>query len=61
MTIRIEVRGDIEKAIRRLKKQMQQDGTLRETRQRRYHEKPSVRRKRKQAEARRRKRRQLRH
>ena len=60
MTIRIEVRGDIEKAIRRMKKQMQQDGTLRETRQRRYHEKPSVRRKRKQAEARRRKRRQLR-
>ncbi len=56
MAISVEVRGDIEKAIRILKKQMQKDGLMRELRARRYYEKPSVKMKRKRIEASRRRR-----
>ncbi len=55
MSITVEVRGDIEKAIRILKKKIQRDGLQRELRQRRYYEKPSVKKKRKSIEAARRK------
>ncbi|HFQ81841.1 MAG TPA: 30S ribosomal protein S21 [Desulfobacterales bacterium] len=51
--IQVEVRGDIEIAIRQLKKKIQLDGIKRELKQREYYEKPSVKRRRKQAEARR--------
>lgn len=56
MSIIVEVRGDIEKAIRILKKKMQLDGLQRELRSRRYYEKPSVKKKRKRLEATRRRR-----
>ncbi len=56
MAISVEVRGDIEKAIRILKKQMQKEGLQRELRSRRYYEKPSVKKKRKRLEASRRRR-----
>ncbi|MFW8602159.1 30S ribosomal protein S21 [Desulfobacterota bacterium M19] len=51
--MQVEVRGDIEIAIRQLKKKIQLDGIKRELKQREYYEKPSVKRRRKQAEARR--------
>lgn len=51
MAISVEVRGDIEKAIRLLKKQVQREGLQRELRSRRYYEKPSVKKKRKRLEA----------
>ncbi|MDY7030825.1 MAG: 30S ribosomal protein S21 [Thermodesulfobacteriota bacterium] len=50
----VEVRGDIEKAIKVLKKKMQTEGIQKELKHRRYYEKPSVRRKRKRLEANRR-------
>lgn len=53
MAIEIEVRGDIEQAIRLLKKKLQLDGIKKELKRREYYEKPSVKRRRKQAEARR--------
>ena len=51
--IEVEVRGDIEYAIRQLKKKLQMDGIKRELKRREYYEKPSVKRRRKQAEAKR--------
>lgn len=54
MSITVEVRGDIEKAIKVLKKKMQTEGIQKELKHRRYYEKPSVRRKRKRLEANRR-------
>ena len=51
MSITVEVRGDIEKAIKVLKKKMQTEGIQKELKHRRYYEKPSVRRKRKRLEA----------
>ncbi|HDL98459.1 MAG TPA: 30S ribosomal protein S21, partial [Desulfobacteraceae bacterium] len=49
--IDVEVRGDIEYAIRQLKKKLQIDGIKRELKRREYYEKPSVRKRRKSAEA----------
>ena len=51
--IEVEVRGDIEYAIRQLKKKLQMDGIKKELKRREYYEKPSVKRRRKQAEAKR--------
>ena len=51
--IEVEVRGDIEQAIRVLKKKLQLDGIKKELKRREYYEKPSVKRRRKQAESRR--------
>ncbi len=47
---------DIEKALRSLKKKLQLDGILGELKKRRFYEKPSVTKKRKQLEAQKRKR-----
>ncbi|MEA3546953.1 MAG: 30S ribosomal protein S21 [Thermodesulfobacteriota bacterium] len=49
----VEVRGDIEYAIRQLKKKLQMDGMKKELRRREYYEKPSVKKRRKAAEAKR--------
>ena len=51
--IEVEVRGDLEYAIRQLKKKLQMDGIKKELKRREFYEKPSVRRRRKQAEAKR--------
>ncbi len=51
--IEVEVRGDIEQAIRLLKKKLQLDGIKKELKRREYYEKPSAKRRRKQAEAKR--------
>lgn len=51
--IEVEVRGDIEQAIRLLKKKLQLDGVKKELKRREYYEKPSAKRRRKQAEAKR--------
>ena len=53
-------KNDIEKAIRDLKRTMQRDGILKELKKRRFYEKPSVKRKRKQKDAQRRRRKALR-
>jgi len=50
---------DIEKALRSLKKKLQLDGVLGELKKRRFYEKPSVKKKRKQLEAQKRKRKLL--
>jgi small subunit ribosomal protein S21 len=46
--------GDLNKAMKVMKRKLQQDGFFRELKKRRFYEKPSMRRKRKQAESRRR-------
>ena len=51
--IEVEVKGDIEQALRLLKKKLQLDGIKKELKRREYYEKPSARRRRKQAEAKR--------
>lgn len=51
--IEVEVRGDIEYAIRQLKKKLQMDGIKRELKRREYYEKPSEKRRRKLAESKR--------
>jgi small subunit ribosomal protein S21 len=51
--IEVEVRGDIEYAIRQLKKKLQMDGIKRELKRREYYEKPSEKKRRKRAEAKR--------
>ncbi len=51
--IEVEVRGDIEIAIRQLKKKLQLDGVKKELKRREFYEKPSAKRRRKQAEAKR--------
>jgi small subunit ribosomal protein S21 len=45
--------NDIEKALKNLKRQLQKEGLFKEIRRRGYYEKPSVKKKRKQREARR--------
>jgi small subunit ribosomal protein S21 len=50
---------DIEKALRTLKKKLQLDGVFGELKKRRFYEKPSVKKKRKQLEAQKRKRKLL--
>lgn len=53
----IKVDGkDIEKALRILKRKIQSDGIFRELKNRRFYEKPSLKKKRKQREAQKRKR-----
>ncbi|MFZ3138843.1 MAG: 30S ribosomal protein S21 [Thermodesulfovibrionales bacterium] len=48
----IKVNGnDVEKALKILKRQLQKDGLLRELKERRFYEKPSVKSRRKQREA----------
>ena len=59
MEVRV-LSGDIEKAIRSLKKKLQLDGIVGELKKRRFYEKPSVKKKRKQLEAQKRKRKLLR-
>lgn len=44
---------DIERALKNLKRQLQRDGLFKEIRKRSFYEKPSVKKKRKQREARR--------
>lgn len=52
----IRVQGnDVEKALKMLKTKLQKDGLFREIKNRKFYEKPSVKKKRKQAEARKRK------
>jgi small subunit ribosomal protein S21 len=54
--LEIKVQGnDVERALKMLKTKLQKDGLFREIKNRKYYEKPSVKRKRKQAEARKRK------
>jgi len=50
LEVRVQAR-DIEKALRLLKKKLQVDGVLGELKKRRFYEKPSVKKKRKQLEA----------
>ncbi|MBU0730172.1 MAG: 30S ribosomal protein S21 [Proteobacteria bacterium] len=47
----VEVKGDIEQAIRILKKKLQLDGVKKELKRRESYEKPSAKRRRKAAEA----------
>jgi small subunit ribosomal protein S21 len=54
------VDNNVEKAIRVLKRKLQQEGLFREMKQRKFYEKPSVKRKRKQKEAQRRLRKKMR-
>lgn len=52
--------NNVEKAIRVLKRKLQQEGLFREMKQRKFYEKPSVKRKRKEKEAQRRLRKKMR-
>ncbi len=57
----ITVHGnDIERALRDLKRTLQRDGVFKEIKKRRFYDKPSVKKKRKQMEAERRRRKALR-
>ncbi len=58
MEVRVES-GNVEKALRTLKKKLQLDGVLGDLKKRRFYEKPSVKKKRKQLEAQKRKRKLL--
>jgi small subunit ribosomal protein S21 len=59
--VRVEVLGnEVESALKTLKKLMVKGGVFKEMKRRAYYEKPSVRRKRKQAEARRKRRKAMR-
>lgn len=51
--------GDLAKAMKVMKRKLQQEGIFRELKRRRFHEKPSVKRNRKQKEALRRERKRL--
>ena len=59
MEIRVDDKN-IEKAIRLLKRKMQNDGLSRELKNRRFYEKPSLKKKRKRIEAQKRKQKSLR-
>lgn len=50
MEVRVQS-GDVEKALRFLKKKLQLDGVLGELKKRRFYDKPSIKRKKKQLEA----------
>jgi small subunit ribosomal protein S21 len=54
MSIDVRVDGDVDKALKILKKKLQKEGLLKELKLKRFYEKPSVKKKRKQMEARRR-------
>lgn len=58
LEVRVDERGGVEKALRRLRRIVASEGVLREVKRRREYEKPSNRRKRKEREALRRVRRQ---
>jgi len=59
--LEIKVDGkDIEKAIRVLKRKIQRDGIFRELKNRRFYEKPSIKKKRKRIEAQKRRQKTLR-
>ncbi|MFT4705418.1 MAG: small subunit ribosomal protein S21 [Bradymonadia bacterium] len=58
--IEIKVEGSVERAIGRLKRTMAREGVLKEVKNRRHYEKPSVKDKRKRMEAERRRRRAVR-
>jgi small subunit ribosomal protein S21 len=49
--IEVEVKGDLEYAIRQLKKKLQIDGVKRELKRREHYEKPSIKKRRKSAKA----------
>jgi small subunit ribosomal protein S21 len=57
--LEVEVRDNLEKAMKILKQKMSKEGILQEVKRRRFYEKPSVKRKRKIREARKRRRREL--
>ena len=57
--VEVEVRDSLEKAMKILKQKMSKEGILQELKRRRFYEKPSVKRKRKQREARKRLRREM--
>ena len=59
MEIRVDDKN-IEKALRLLKRKMQHDGLFRELKNRRFYEKPSLKKKRKRREAQKRKQKSLR-
>jgi small subunit ribosomal protein S21 len=60
--LEIRVEGNnIEKALRVLKRKVQQDGMLRELKNRRFYEKPSLKKKRKRREAQKRRQKTLRY
>jgi len=50
--VKIRKGESVDRALRRLKKKMDKEGTMREIRAKRYYEKPSERRRRKEARAR---------
>ena len=56
--VEVEVRDSLEKALKILKQRMSKEGILQEVKRRRFHEKPSLKRKRKIIEARKRRRRE---
>jgi small subunit ribosomal protein S21 len=56
--LEVEVRDNLEKAMKILKQKMSKEGILQEVKRRRFYEKPSVKRKRKMREARKRRRRE---
>ena len=56
--VEVEVRDSLEKALKILKQKMSKEGILQKVKRRRFHEKPSLKRKRKIIEARKRRRRE---
>lgn len=58
--LEVKVDGSVERAIGRLKRSMAREGVLKEVKNRRFYEKPSVKDKRKRREAERRRRRAMR-
>ena len=52
--LEVEVRDSVDKALKILKQKMSKEGILQEIKRRRYYEKPSVKRKKKDAAARKR-------
>ncbi len=52
--VEVEVRDSLEKAMKILKQKMSKEGILQEVKRRRFHEKPSLKKKRKILEARKR-------
>ncbi len=59
-SLEVEVNGDIEKALKNLKKKMAYEGVFRELKQRRFYDKPSIKKKLKREEAERRRLKKLR-
>lgn len=59
MEIRV-IDGNLNRAVKQLKRKLQQEGLFREMKQRKFYEKPSIRRRRKEKEAQRRLRKKMR-